>query len=71
MINDTHHSLDAMGIAGFGHDFKALERGPSPVMDVFEESFRHEDDLLSKLTILIGAVFPVFLKFPTNRAKAS
>ncbi|KAM6489433.1 hypothetical protein JOM56_015150 [Amanita muscaria] len=58
-----------MGIAGFGHEFKALEWYPSPVMNVFEEFCRHEDDLLSKLTIFIGAIFPVFLKFPTNRAR--
>ncbi|KAM6489941.1 Cytochrome P450 [Amanita muscaria] len=58
-----------MGIAGFGHEFKALEWYPSPVMNVFEEFCHHEDDLLSKLTIFIGAIFPVFLKFPTNRAR--
>ncbi|KAM6489973.1 hypothetical protein JOM56_014552 [Amanita muscaria] len=64
----THITVLKPWVAGFGHDFKALD-GSFSVMKVLEEFNCQEDDILSRLTLFIGAIFPMFLKFPTNQAK--
>ncbi|KAH9483305.1 Cytochrome P450 monooxygenase 215 [Psilocybe cubensis] len=62
---DVQVCLDSVGIAGFGHDFHALEGKNSPVVDVFE-SFSDEDtSWLSRFVFLMGPVLPVLQNLPT------
>ncbi|PFH47821.1 hypothetical protein AMATHDRAFT_66733 [Amanita thiersii Skay4041] len=64
-------SLDSVGIAGFGHDFGTLDGKRTPVMDAFN-SFSEDvpnEGVLTKLTFLLGPLFPVLLNVPTPRGK--
>ncbi|KAK2462255.1 hypothetical protein APHAL10511_005751 [Amanita phalloides] len=50
-------TLDSIGIAGFGHDFKALEGHQSPVIKVFE-SFNTLRNSSQRFFFLLGPIFP-------------
>lgn len=63
------NSLDSVGIAGFSHDFHALEGKNPPVVDVFE-SFSDEDtSWLSRFVFLMGPVLPILQNLPTKQNK--
>ncbi|KAL5512215.1 hypothetical protein ACEPAG_3500 [Sanghuangporus baumii] len=57
-------SLDSIGIAGFGHDFGALNGKHSTIEEVFD-SFGTAPPL--SMVVLLGQVVPTILKFPTTR----
>ncbi|KAF9530906.1 cytochrome P450 [Crepidotus variabilis] len=60
-------SLDSIGIAGFGHDFHALDGQESAIVQVLE-SFSDEDtSILSRLVFFLGPVLPILQKLPTEQ----
>ncbi|KAK2465993.1 hypothetical protein APHAL10511_001634 [Amanita phalloides] len=61
-------TLDSIGIAGFGHDFKALEGYESPILKVFE-SFNNIGSSGRRSFLLLGPIFPQMLKLPTERSR--
>jgi hypothetical protein len=63
----TLRSLDAIGIAGFGHDFHALDGKESAVVDVFDSFASGDTSLLSHFVFLMGPVFPILQKLPTRQ----
>jgi hypothetical protein len=60
-------SLDSIGIAGFGHDFHALEGKESPVIEVFNSFGSGDTSLLSHFVFLMGPVFPILQYLPTKQ----
>ncbi|KAF8878007.1 cytochrome P450 [Gymnopilus junonius] len=62
----NHISLDSVGIAGFGHDFHALDGLNSPVVDVFDSFGSGDTSFLSNLVFLLGPVLPVLQNLPTK-----
>ncbi|KAF8994355.1 cytochrome P450 [Cyathus striatus] len=62
-------SLDSIGISGFSHDFHALDGAHSPVVDVFESFGNTDHSFLSRLIFLLGPVFPILQKIPTERGR--
>ena len=69
--NETHHCrLDTIGLAGFSHDFGALEGKHAPVTEIFD-SFTSSSGS-SALSIglgLLAQVFPFLIRIPTPRSK--
>ncbi|KAF4616127.1 hypothetical protein D9613_011263 [Agrocybe pediades] len=65
----NHISLDSVGIAGFGHDFHALEGNNSPVVDVFDSFGSDDSSALSRFVFLMGPVLPILQHLPTKRNK--
>ncbi|KAH8115577.1 cytochrome P450 [Phellopilus nigrolimitatus] len=62
-------SLDSIGIAGFGHDFGALEGRHSDVENMFD-SFGTLPPLgISIIIPLLGQVLPFLMKIPTSRTR--
>jgi hypothetical protein len=62
------HRLDSIGIAGFGHDFKALEGHESPVIKVFN-TINDSNRSNRRLLVVIGAIFPFVAHLPTKRLR--
>ena len=62
-----HRSLDTIGIAGFGHDFKTLDGHPSAVIDAFEAFGDARQGLASQLVLFATAVIPILGIIPTTR----
>lgn len=60
-------SLDSIGIAGFGHNFHAIEGHESPVVEVFESFGSTDTSIISQLVFFLGPVFPMLQKLPTKR----
>ena len=60
-------SLDSVGIAGFGHDFHALEGKESPVVEVFESFGSSDTSFLSHFVFLMGPVLPILQNLPTKK----
>ncbi|KAK2459887.1 hypothetical protein APHAL10511_008087 [Amanita phalloides] len=60
-------TLDSIGIAGFGYDFRALEGYESPVLKGFE-SFNKPGSGRQRI-LLLGPIFPHILKIPTERTR--
>ncbi|OCB92139.1 cytochrome P450 [Sanghuangporus baumii] len=58
-------SLDSIGIAGFGHDFGALQGKRSSVEEVLD-SFGTAPPM-SMVVMLLGQVIPILQKLPTTR----
>lgn len=56
-----------MGIAGFGHDFRALEGKDSPVVEVFESFSSGDTSFLSHFVFLMGPVLPILQNLPTKQ----
>ncbi|KAG9309786.1 cytochrome P450 [Chiua virens] len=67
----NHISLDTMGLAGFSHNFGALEGKESPVGSIFDSltSSSRSSTLNVGLTLL-AQMFPVLLHIPTSRSKS-
>ncbi|PPQ78494.1 hypothetical protein CVT25_011835 [Psilocybe cyanescens] len=64
---DVQACLDSVGIAGFGHDFRALEGKDSPVVDVFESFSSEDTSWISRFVFLMGPVLPVLQNLPTGQ----
>ncbi|KAF8554668.1 cytochrome P450 [Imleria badia] len=66
----NHISLDTIGLAGFSHNFGALEGKHASVMEVFDTfSASPRSSALNKGLILLGQVFPFLVWVPTPRGK--
>ncbi|KAF8148864.1 cytochrome P450 [Crassisporium funariophilum] len=63
----NHISLDSVGIAGFGHDFHALEGKDSAVVEVFNSFGSGDTSFLSHFVFLMGPVLPVLQNLPTKQ----
>lgn len=63
----NHISLDSIGIAGFSHNFGALDGNNTPVVDVFDSFASSDTSFLSKLVFFLGPVFPMLQKLPTKQ----
>ncbi|KAF8148841.1 cytochrome P450 [Crassisporium funariophilum] len=63
----NHISLDSVGIAGFGHDFHALDGKDSPVVEVFNSFSSGNTSVLSHFVFLMGPVLPMLMNLPTKR----
>ncbi|KAF8972060.1 cytochrome P450 [Flammula alnicola] len=63
----NHISLDAVGIAGFGHDFHALDGKDSAVVEVFESFGSGDTSFLSHFVFLMGPVLPILQNLPTKQ----
>ncbi|CAA7269644.1 unnamed protein product [Cyclocybe aegerita] len=63
----NHISLDSIGIAGFGHDFHALDGKDSAVVKVFESFGSGDTGFLSRFVFLMGPVFPTLQNLPTKQ----
>ncbi|KAL1679210.1 cytochrome P450 [Schizophyllum commune] len=62
-------SLDSIGIAGFGHDFRTLSGAPSPVIDSFEAFGKLSNTLLGTLIFVLSPYIPLLGKIPTERKR--
>lgn len=62
-------SLDTIGIAGFSHDFDALEGKQSAVADAFDSFGSAPPRGLSSIFPILGPVLPFLMKIPTRRRK--
>jgi len=66
----NHVALDTIGIAGFSHDFGALNGKHSIVTEVFDSfGSNPKASAFNKLLFLLAQVFPVLTKIPTQRKK--
>ncbi|KAF9259980.1 cytochrome P450 [Marasmius fiardii PR-910] len=63
----NHVALDSVGIAGFSHDFGALDGKSSAVLDVFQSLGQAPPTRFGTLIFLLSFVFPVLLYIPTKR----
>lgn len=69
LVRNSHPGisrLDSIGIAGFGHDFKALEGENAPVVDVFDSFDGANTDYFSRMVFFLGPVFPTLQNLPTR-----
>ena len=62
-----YHRLDSIGIAGFSHNFGALDGNNTPVVDVFDSFASSDTSFLSKLVFFLGPVFPMLQNLPTRQ----
>ncbi|KAI5117516.1 hypothetical protein M0805_009524 [Coniferiporia weirii] len=62
-------SLDSIGIAGFSHDFGALEGRHSDVAEMFDSFGSLPPRGVSIVLPLLGPILPFLLKIPTNRRR--
>lgn len=67
-----HGRLDSIGLAGFSHDFGALEGKHSSVNDVFGTfSASPRSSALNKGLFLLAEFFPFLIRMPTPRNRLS
>ncbi|KAM6495403.1 Cytochrome P450 [Amanita muscaria] len=59
-------TLDSMGIAGFGHDFRSLDGHKSPVSEALDGLL---EDSSFRVVLIVGVFFPQVLKLPLKRIK--
>ena len=62
-------SLDSIGIAGFSHEFHALEGQRSVVSDVFDAFNNAKMSAVGLVVFLLSIVFPVLSNLPTERTQ--
>ena len=62
-------SLDSIGIAGFGHDFGALQGKNPPVGEFFDSFGGHPPNFLTMLIRTLGNVFPYLWYLPDPRKR--
>ncbi|KAF6748565.1 cytochrome P450 [Ephemerocybe angulata] len=63
----NHASLDDLGIAGFGHDFGALDGNDPEVIKIFEAFERPESSgWVSKVLFILGPAFPILQRLPAR-----
>jgi hypothetical protein len=63
-------SLDAIGIAGFSHDFGSLKGKSPPVVAALESFGIVGTSMASKLIFLVAETFPPIINIPTKRQRA-
>lgn len=68
-IRGSRVALDAMGIAGFGHDFQALDGKTSVVMDLFDSFVMTAKGSSFNLLFFLSFIFPVLDNIPNPRNK--
>lgn len=61
------HSLDTIGIAGFGHDFKTLDGHQSAVIEAFEAFGEARQGVTSLLFFFATTFVPLFGLIPNAR----
>ncbi|KIL60830.1 hypothetical protein M378DRAFT_167648 [Amanita muscaria Koide BX008] len=61
--------LDVIGIAGFGHDFKAGNGDQSAVTEAYDAIYKIEDPLAYQYFYLLGLQFPQIVNLPLKSAK--
>ncbi|KAG9309820.1 cytochrome P450 [Chiua virens] len=62
--------LDTMGLAGFSHNFGALEGKQSPVGSTFDSLTSSSSSSVTNVgLVLLTQVFPILLHIPTSRSK--
>ena len=69
---EIHHyfdRLDSIGIAGFSHDFGALDGKVSPVVTAFESLGSARPSTVAKIKFLLSSVIPVLSYIPTERSR--
>ncbi|KIL67277.1 hypothetical protein M378DRAFT_159681, partial [Amanita muscaria Koide BX008] len=59
-------SLDSMGIAGFGHDFRSLDGHESPVSEALDAVLKNNS---FRALLLFGVFFPQLFKLPLKQTK--
>ncbi|KAM6495404.1 Cytochrome P450 [Amanita muscaria] len=59
-------SLDSMGIAGFGHDFRSLDGHESPVSEALDAVLKNNS---FRALLLLGVFFPQVFKLPLKQTK--
>lgn len=62
-------SLDSVGIAGFGHDFGALDGKHSAIEEVFDSFGQRPSMGMMVFVILLGTALPILSKIPTSRTR--
>jgi hypothetical protein len=61
--------FDSIGIAGFGHDFKALEGHKSPTFEAFNRLSNVQDSAAMLLYMVAGLFIPQVVNIPTEPAR--
>ncbi|KIL58929.1 hypothetical protein M378DRAFT_170017 [Amanita muscaria Koide BX008] len=59
-------TLDSMGIAGFGHDFRSLDGHKSPVSEALDGLL---EDNSFRVVLILGLLFPPVLKLPLRQTE--
>lgn len=62
-------TLDVIGIAGFGHDFKAGNGDQSAVTEAYDAIYKIEDPQAYQYFYLLGLQFPQIVNLPLKSAK--
>ncbi|KAK7023648.1 hypothetical protein VNI00_016610 [Paramarasmius palmivorus] len=62
-------AIDSIGIAGFSHDFGALDGKVSPVVAAFESLGSARPSTLARINFLLSSVIPVLSYIPTERSR--
>ncbi|KAI6104602.1 cytochrome P450 [Pisolithus croceorrhizus] len=65
----NHISLDTIGLAGFSHDFGALDGKPASITKVFDTFGSSNRSAVNVGLLLLSQVFPLFSYVPTSRSK--
>ncbi|KAI6021735.1 hypothetical protein PISMIDRAFT_674045 [Pisolithus microcarpus 441] len=65
----NHISLDTIGLAGFSHDFGALDGKPASITEIFDTFGSSNRSAVNVGLLLLSQVFPLFAYVPTSRSK--
>ncbi|KAI6107178.1 cytochrome P450 [Pisolithus croceorrhizus] len=65
----NHISLDTIGLAGFSHDFGALDGKPASITRVFDTFGSSNRSAINVGLFLLSQAFPLFSYVPTSRSK--
>ena len=68
-MRDYRGRLDTIGLAGFSHNFGALEGKRASVTAVFDTISASPRSALTKGLVLLGQVFPFLMRVPTARIR--
>jgi hypothetical protein len=63
-------SLDTIGIAGFGHDFRSLDGVSSPMSQVFELLGNSQMTLADGFVLVLQPIIPFATYYPSPRQSA-
>ena len=61
-------SLDSIGVAGFGHDFGALQGKKTEIIEVFDAFANLGTDYFFIIIFLLGSKLPFLNRIPTARS---
>jgi hypothetical protein len=67
LSNHPYHRLDTIGIAGFSHDFGALDGTTSSVAKSFEEVANAKPGLADAFVLFLSPAIPILNYLPTSR----